>query len=190
MAHVFDAPANELIEKLAANLKNAPEIKPPEWARFAKTGCHKERPPTDREWWYKRSAAVLRSVYKLGPVGVSKLRTKYGGKKNRGVKPEKFYKAGGNILRKILQQLESAKLVKSSNKGVHKGRVVTPKGISLLDKTAGEIIGKRPKKESAPKIEAPKDIEEKDAKKEGKPADSTKTHKKQTKAAEDPGKNE
>ena len=88
----------------------------------------------DNEWWYKRAAAVLRSVYIKGPIGTSKLRTKYGGKKNRGYKPEKFYRGSGKIIRTVLQQLETSGLIIQQQKGVHKGRVVTPKGKIFLDK--------------------------------------------------------
>jgi len=49
------------------------------------------------------------------------------------VKPEKFYKGSGNIIRKILQQLEKAELIKQNEQG-RKGRIVTNKGRSFLDK--------------------------------------------------------
>ena len=143
---MYDMDAQELIEKAAEELKKIPEIKPPEWAPFVKTGMHKERPPASNDWWYTRVASVLRTVYRLGPVGVSKLRTKYGGKKNRGVKKEHFFKGSGNILRKSLQQLEKAGFVKFTEKGIHKGRVITPKGRSFLDKIALKISGQQPAK--------------------------------------------
>ena len=136
---MYDVDAQELIQKTAEELKKIPEIKPPAWAEFVKTGMHKERPPADSDWWYLRSASVLRTVYRLGPIGVSKLRAKYGGKKNRGVKKEHFYKGSGNILRKSLQQLEKAGFVKFAEKGVHKGRIITPKGKSFLDKAAANL---------------------------------------------------
>lgn len=139
MANVYDADQTELVNKTAEELKKIDVIKAPEWAQFVKTGVHKEKAPTDAGWWYVRAASVLRRVYKMGPIGVSKLRTKYGGKKNRGVRPEKFFKASGNILRKVLQQLEKAELVKNDLKSKRKGRVITPKGISFLDKIATEI---------------------------------------------------
>ena len=140
MPTIYDVSPNDLIANVAEELKNMPEIETPEWAQFVKTGMHKERPPVDEDWWYTRSAAVLRSVAKLGPVGVAKLRTKYGGKKNRGHKPDKFFKGSGNILRKALQQLEKAGLVEYKKDGVRKGRVLTGKGRSLLDKKAGELL--------------------------------------------------
>lgn len=138
---MYDVNPQELILKTAEELKKIPEIKPPVWAAFVKTGMHKERPPVNDDWWYVRAASVLRSVYRFGPVGVSKLRAKYGGKKNRGVKKEHFYKGSGSILRKSLQQLEKAGFVRSGEKGVHKGRIITPKGRSFLDKIAVQIHG-------------------------------------------------
>ena len=136
---MYDVDSQALILKTAEELKKVPEIKAPAWASFVKTGMHKERSPVDNEWWYKRVASVLRTVYRLGPIGVSKLRTKYGGKKNRGVKKEHFFKGSGNIIRKSLQQLEKAGFVKFAEKGVHKGRVITPKGKSFLDKIATNL---------------------------------------------------
>src|SRR3989344_2656245 len=144
MTTMYDVDPQELILKTAEDLKKIPEIKAPLWAAFVKTGMHKERPPVDEDWWYFRSASVLRNIYRFGPVGVSKLRTKYGGKKNRGVKKEHFYKGSGSILRKSLQQLEKAGFVKFADKGVHKGRIITPKGQSFLDKAASQMKGQAP----------------------------------------------
>lgn len=161
---MYDVPANELIEKISEKLKQINEIKPPEWAAFVKTGRYKERPPFKEDWWYVRAASVLRTIYKLGPIGVSKLRRRYGGKKNRGVKPERFYKGSGSIIRKILQQLEKAELVKKEKKKIHKGRILTAKGKSLLDKTASELLKGVRKSEISVK---PKKAIKKEVKKEG-----------------------
>lgn len=136
-------PINDLIEQTAIELKSVEGIEAPEWAEFVKTGTHKERPPVRADWWFVRTAAVLKSVENLGPVGVSKLRTKFGGRKNRGVKPEHFCKASGNILRKSLQQLEKAGLVKQEEKSIHKGRIITAKGVSLLAKAATSLESKK-----------------------------------------------
>ena len=162
MTTMYDVEAQELVSKIAEELKKIPEIKPPAWAPFVKTGMHKERPPVNNDWWYMRTASVLRTVYRLGPVGVSKLRTKYGGKANRGVKKPHFYKGSGNILRKALQQLEKAGFVKFADKGVHKGRIVTPKGRAFLDRMATQMQGLKPKHEvKVPeKTEAKKEVVE------------------------------
>jgi small subunit ribosomal protein S19e len=172
MADIYDVAQTELVEKTAQELKKVDAIESPEWASYVKTGAHKERVPSNPDWWYLRAASVLRVVYKLGPIGVSKLRGKYGGKRNRGVKPEKFYKASGNIIRKILQQLEKAELVRKEGKRIHKGRTITSKGVSLLNKVAAQI--KSAKKDTKTKTmdtskteEAPK---KEDTKQEKKPA--------------------
>ncbi|MCK4636263.1 MAG: 30S ribosomal protein S19e [Methanomicrobia archaeon] len=136
MTTVYDVPADKLIEKLKEKLKTMKELTPPEWAKFVKTSSSRERTPDQEDWWYIRAASVLRKVYMRGPVGVSRLRRVYGSKKNRGYKPEKFRKASGAVIRKILQQLEGAQLVKNEI-----GRIITPKGRSLLDKTSKEIEG-------------------------------------------------
>ena len=134
MTSIRDYKASETIAKVKQELKKIDSIKPPEWSKFVKTGAHKERTPVEKDWWYTRCASVLRRVYLYGPIGVSKLRVKYGGKKNRGHKPEKFYMGSGNILRKVLQQLEKAELVKYKKEGIRKGRIITSKGESLLNK--------------------------------------------------------
>ena len=135
MATVYDVPPDMLIQRVAEKLKEIDEIKPPEWAIFVKTGVHKERSPEQEDWWYLRTAAILRKVYINQPVGLERLRTAYGGRKRRGSEPPKFRKGSGSVIRKALQQLEKAELVKKTDKG----RVVTPKGKALLDKIAAEI---------------------------------------------------
>ena len=132
MATMYDADPGILIQKASEGLKS--KIQAPDWSKFVKTGVSKERPPEDPDWWHKRAAAVLRSVYMQGPLGTNKLRTKYGGKKNRGYQPEKFFPGSGKIIRTVLQQLEKAELIVQQQKGVHKGRVITAKGKSFLDK--------------------------------------------------------
>ena len=176
MATIYDVPVNDLLAEVAKELKAQGLVKEPEWAPFVKTGMDKERPPQQEDWWYMRCAAVLRRVRVLGPVGTSKLRTKFGGKKNRGHKPGQFYKASGSIIRKVLQQLQAAGLIEMKEKGVHKGRKITAKGMSLMDKAASKLykpVGKKAKKEEAPaekpaeqKKEAPKAEEKKPEAKE------------------------
>jgi len=139
MTHIMLVNANELIKQASEDLKKQKLVSPLEWSKFVKTGKFKERLPEDPDWWYVRAAAILRAIAKLGPVGTEKLRTKYGGKQNRGHKPEHVYKASGSIIRKILQQLEKSELIKQTEIGVHKGRVLTPKGVSFLDKIAVNI---------------------------------------------------
>ena len=136
MATRFDVPPTQLIEQTAEQLKKIEAIKPPTWAAWVKTGVHKDRSPTDPDWWYMRAASILRKISNGKPIGVSKLRVQYGGLKNRGMRPEGFRKGSGNIIRKILQQLEKAGLAQQKTINKHFGRVISPQGKSLLDKTA------------------------------------------------------
>lgn len=137
MTTAYDVPADVLINRLSGYMKeNIREIQPADWAGYVKTGSHVERVPQNPDWWYVRSASILRKLYMKGPVGVSRLRKEYGGRKRRGVRPAHFAKAGGNILRSILQQLEQAGL---AQKDGTKGRVVSGKGRSLLDAMSTQI---------------------------------------------------
>lgn len=136
MPTVYDVNPNELILKVSEELQNYEELQPPDWISYTKTGAHKERPPEQENFWYIRAAALLRAIYKK-PSGVSKLRTKYGGKRRRGHKPAHFRKGSGAIIRRLLQQLEKAGLVEKKD---GEGRFVTSKGRSLLDKASAELL--------------------------------------------------
>ncbi len=189
MTTVYDVDASELIEKAAEELKSVNEIKAPSWASFVKTGMHKERPPIKKDWWHTRCAAVLRSVYTRGPVGTSKLRTKYGGKKNMGHRPDHFFRASGAILRKALQQLEKAGLVEQVSKKGNKGRMMSAKGKAFMDKIASKIVltGKKPEQKVEKPMAIEKKVEEKptqiEQKIEAKPEEKKEAKPKKTKAA-------
>ncbi len=137
MVTVYDVPPERLIVEVSKKLKETKEIAEPEWAPFVKTGMHTEKAPLQADWWHTRVSAILRSVYLDGPVGVSRLRGKYGGAQDRGSKPYRAVKGSGAIVRVALKQLEEAGLVVKND---NKGRVITPQGQSLLDNTAYEIM--------------------------------------------------
>lgn len=135
MTTVFDVPAMELIEKVAGLLKENENVVPPAWAENVKTGVHKELPPNNEDWWYIRCAAVLRKIYTDGPIGIERLRSVYGGKKDNGSSPSHKAKGSGSIARKTVQQLEAAGYLQK----VKDGRTVSPKGRSMLDNAAYEL---------------------------------------------------
>ena len=89
MTTFYDVPAELLIPVLAERLEAHDKITQPDWADFVKTGAHKERPPVQKNWWFLRSAAVLRKVGRMGPIGVNHLSQAFGGPKNRGVAPNR-----------------------------------------------------------------------------------------------------
>lgn len=137
MTTVHDVPADVLIERVASYFKaNVSGIRPPEWSAHVKTGSHVERPPQNPDWWYIRCASLLRKLYLNGPIGISRLRKMYGGRKRRGTSPAHFRRAGGSIIRNALQQLEATGLATKKDR---EGRVLTPEGTSLLDSMAAQI---------------------------------------------------
>jgi len=138
MTTAYDVPAADLIGKVAEKFKENDKIVPPEWADFVKTGAHKEFPPVQKDWWFIRCAAVLRSIYMNGPIGIERLSSVYGGKQDRGSKAYRKAKGSGSILRKAVQQLEAAGYVQKTDKT---GRVVAGPGRALLDNTAHELKG-------------------------------------------------
>ena len=106
----------------------------PEWALYVKTGVSKARLPESGDWWHIRTASILRQISIHKVVGVGRLRTKYGGRKIRGMRPEKFAKASGKMIRIILQQAEKAGLLEKFNEsGKRAGRRLTQTGRDLLE---------------------------------------------------------
>ncbi len=135
---IYDLDAQEYNLKLAEALKNVEEFEQPEWCFFVKSSPSKERPIDDEDFWYKRAASILRQIYLRGFVGVNRLRTKYGSKKNRGYAPEKFMKAGKKIIRTILQQSDRAGFTEifipaRGVKSQKPGRRLTEKGKEFLE---------------------------------------------------------
>jgi small subunit ribosomal protein S19e len=187
MTTVYDVPADHIIRRVAEELKKRKEIVPPAWAAFAKTGVHKEMPPEDPDWWFIRAAAVLRRVYVDGPLGVERMRSFYGGNKNRGSKPNAFRKGSGSVLRKALQQLEAAGLV------VHDktGRRISPAGMQLLDNLSQEVKKTPPPpvpRRAKPVAEEPKKAEGKKGEKKAKGGEKAAEGADGAKAEKKPGK--
>ena len=138
MNSIYELKGQEYNLKLAEALKKIPEFEEPEWAQFVKSSPSKSRPIEDVDFWHKRAASILRQIYKKNIVGVNRLRTKYGSKKNRGFKPERFKRAGGKIIRTILQQSDKAGLTEIAKgiknvKSKRPGRQLTEKGKKFLE---------------------------------------------------------
>ena len=129
--------AKALAKRLSENdMLNSFEM--PEWAYFVKTSAARSRPPANSNWWTMRAASVLRQLYLNGVVGVGKLRTRYGGRKDRGMQPKEFRKGSGKIIRTIFQQAEKAGLVEKI-KDKKSGRKLTKKGKQLMDEVAKSL---------------------------------------------------
>lgn len=134
---VYDTDSHEYNLKLAETLKKMPDFKMPEWAEYVKSSPSKSRPIDDPDFWHKRAASILKQIYNKKIVGVNRLRTRYGSKKNKGYAPAKYGKAGGKIIRTVLQQADKAGLTEiigvKDGKGKRAGRQLTKKGKELLD---------------------------------------------------------
>ncbi|MEM3369407.1 MAG: 30S ribosomal protein S19e [Candidatus Micrarchaeia archaeon] len=135
MITAFDVEPNKLIKGVAQKLKQDGMVAPPEWMVYVKTGPHRERVPQDEDFWYVRCASILRALYIDGPMGVSVLRERFGGKPGSRSGRMHATKAGGSIIRKALQQLEKANLITKDKKG----RYISKKGISLLNSVAKQV---------------------------------------------------
>lgn len=127
--------AGEYNNKLADAIKKEGSFEKPNWVSFVKSGAGKMRPIEDPDFWYKRGASILRQMYIRKIVGVGRLRTRYGHRKNRGMRPAEHLKGSGKIIRLLLQQAESAGLVEKI-KGKHSGRQLTIKGKEFLEAVA------------------------------------------------------
>lgn len=122
-------------KSLADALKKSGAFQRPEWVSFVKSSTNRQRPIADEDFWEKRAASILRQIYIKGVVGVERLRTRYGGRKDRGQRPPEFRKSGGKIIRVILQQAEAAGFVEKV-KEKKAGRKLTEKGKSFLEGAA------------------------------------------------------
>jgi len=138
-------PSTIFIEHLAKYIKdNIDQVQPPPWAPMAKTSSHTQRQPEDPDWWFTRTASILRKIYIHGPIGIEHLRADYGGRTGGKVSREHARKGGGSNIRKIMQQLETAGLVEHSK---DKGRTITKEGRRTLDKLARDIQEELEKKQ-------------------------------------------
>jgi small subunit ribosomal protein S19e len=133
MANVYDVEPSILVKATADKLKE--KLKKPGYIDYVKSGAGRDRIPEDPDFWYIRGASILRQVYLNGPVGVSRLRTRYGNRKESVVHKKHHVNASGSIIRDEFQQLESLNYIKKTKTG----RIITPAGRSFLDKIAKEI---------------------------------------------------
>jgi small subunit ribosomal protein S19e len=154
MVSVKDVPADAIIGRMATKLKSDDRIKPPEWAKYAKTGPQAQRKPEQKDWWYVRCASILRKTYVDGVIGVGRLSTWYGGRQNPGTSAEHHVDASTNVIRKCCQQLETAGLLKKEKAG----RSLAPAGRKFVDgcvkELEGEGIGRPRRVEAAPAVAA------------------------------------
>jgi small subunit ribosomal protein S19e len=133
MPHPLDVPASALLPRVASELRERGLVQPPPWAAYVKTGVSRQQAPTQPDWWYLRSASVLRKIFLKGTTGVQRLSADYGGRRDRGSAPYHARTGSRAVLREIVQQLEKAGLVRAHK---NQGRRVSAAGLKLLDGAA------------------------------------------------------
>ncbi len=187
---IYDVHATALIDAIAEDLKG--RVKQPGWMDFVKTGRHRERGPHRTDWFYVRMASILYRTYREGLVGTNRLKSYYGGRKNRGARPHKHFKAGGKVIRVCLQELEKLGLLKKEKAG----RSLSGKGASYLNQKAKEVkkvLDEKAAKEASakpkPVVKVEKMSEEKKAEDPAQKAEEKKTEKPDEKRPEE-GKGE
>lgn len=140
MPTVYDVPADELIKRTAEYLReNVLEVTPHPLSSLVKTSSQLENPPENSDFWYLRCASILRKIYVNKSIGIDYLRKEYGGRTSRGTVGKHKRRSGSTMIRTCLKQLEAAGLVKTVDK---RGRVLTEKGVSVLDTLAAEVLKK------------------------------------------------
>ena len=149
MTTVYDIPADIFNPALAVAMADQKAISMPDWGQYVKTAVDRERPPTQENWWFLRTAAILRKVARNGPIGVTHLAQAYGGKKDNGAMPNTPGVASRHIIRTALQQLSDAGLISmketktvqsvDGDQKLYSGRVLTASGQKLLDEVAHSV---------------------------------------------------
>ena len=116
-----------------------------------KTGTHKVLAPYYSNWLFIRAAAIARHLYvRAKGTGVKTLKTVFGSNERNGTISCHHHRANGKIIRYCLKMLEAMKLVdlvvvqeeNEAGKMVTtstKGKKISPKGRSEMDKIAVEI---------------------------------------------------
>jgi len=135
MANIYEIESDELVRRTADKLKEQ-NIPKPGYVDYVKSGAGRDRAPTDGSFWYMRCASILRQTYVNGPIGISKLRTRYGNRKRHTVAHPHHKRAGGSIIKDAFDTLEKAGYVEKTKEG----RIITKKGRSFLDKVANELL--------------------------------------------------
>jgi small subunit ribosomal protein S19e len=98
-----------------------------------------------------RAASVAYQLYIRGKVGISALKTHYGGKQRNGVRPPKHHQGAGKVIRYCLKQLEDSGLVGQvkyqgeDGKEQSAGKTLTKKGTTDMDRIASQLVKEKKK---------------------------------------------
>ncbi|MGP6220604.1 30S ribosomal protein S19e [Caldiplasma sukawensis] len=136
MVNIKQVPPKLLIEKMKEELQKDEKISEPEWTKYLKAGSHREKSWTQDDWYYRRLASTLRKVYVKGKIGIQKISSDYGGKRDKGSAMYHPVEGSRYIIRKMFQKLEELGYLEKTKEG----RKVTPKGEAFMHKCAENIM--------------------------------------------------
>merc|ERR1711953_863064 len=108
MVTLKDVPANKFIEAYAEFLKKSNKIELPKWVDLVKTGHYHELAPYDDDWFYTRSAAIVRRLTVRPRLGVGSLANMFGGKERNGSARKHHAKDSKAVIRACMKALEKA----------------------------------------------------------------------------------
>ena len=136
-SNVREVPPQLFIDTLAKHFETTRLFSIPEWTDLIKTGSLKQMPPNFTNWYYTRTASIVRQVYLHPGTSVESLRNYYGKNVDSGFTPNHHGKASGKVIRSCLQDLEKIGWIKQSEDKI--GRMITDKGQKQLDILAQEV---------------------------------------------------
>ena len=135
MANIFEIESDKLVKRAADKLREQ-KIAKPAYVDYVKSGAGRDRAPTDDTFWYMRCASILRQTYVNGPIGIAKLRVRYGNRMRHTVAHPHHKRAGGSIIKDAFDTLEKIGYISKTKEG----RVISNKGRSFLDGVANELL--------------------------------------------------
>jgi small subunit ribosomal protein S19e len=132
---IHEVRAGAFNETLKCYLKDSGKLKLPVDWDIIKTGRGRERAPEDDDWYYLRTAAVVRQLALSETVTIAAIARRYGNWKNRGVRPSKFVECDESLCCSVFDNLEDMRWVNL----VSKADVTADRAYGLTDK-AREIV--------------------------------------------------
>lgn len=134
-----DVSAAAFIRAFAAHLKKQGKLEQPKWVEIVKTGSGRELNPMDPDWFFVRTASIIRKVYLRPGVGMGALRRLYGGSKRNGTFRNSYADGSGSVIRQALIQLQKLGLVEVIEDGSG-GRRITSEGQRMCDQISGQVV--------------------------------------------------
>lgn len=107
MEQVHRVKHTDLLKAIEDNLKDNSSIELPKNHDIIKTGRGRQNSPTSPDWFYARMAAIVRVVLKNGRVNLKTCCSRFGNRKDRGVKPTAFARGSKYVNASALNQLQA-----------------------------------------------------------------------------------